>query len=78
MLTSSIHHHTSPRLSVAVVHTAVADPKYAASSVHVLRLSGRDAVPLTVFNSAGRLLAKQTSVHPDDADVQGIGLAERV
>ena len=78
MLTSSIHHHLSPCLSVTLVHMAVADPKHAASGVHDLSLSGWAVVPLTAFNSAARYLAKQTYVHPDHTDVQEPGFATRV
>lgn len=78
MLTSSIHHHLSPCLSMTLVHMAVADLKHAASGVHDLSLSGWAVVPLTAFSSAARYLAKQTYVHPDDADVQEPSFATRV
>ncbi len=78
MLTSSIHHHLSPCLSVTLIHMAVADPKHAASGVHDLSLSGWAVVPLTAFNSAARYFGKQIYVHPGDADVHAPSFAKRV
>ena len=60
-----------------VVKFPVPAPEHAAFVVHVVSLARQDAVPLTMFNYAGRRLAKQIYVHPDDADVQAPSLATR-